>query len=36
MRRTVWKIRIPKIVPNVKIFCHDENIVKINVTNSKP
>jgi len=29
MRRMVWKIKIPKIVPNVKISCHDENIVEI-------
>jgi len=30
MRRMVWKIRIPKIVPNVKISHYNENIVEIN------
>ena len=25
----MWKARIPKIIPNVKITSYDENIVKI-------
>jgi len=30
MNRAIPKIRIPTTIPNVKITCHDKNIVNIN------
>ena len=30
MKRMVLKVRIPKTIPNVKITCHNEDIVEVN------